>query len=156
MAETKKAQSRTVGGGGGGEESGSGEHKATKAAGGKNSLSKTLNMVGGKIAGLAQGQTTSSLGGAEVSASWMRMKDSEKMLKDLSTCKSRRMQLHLACAIVGMGGLLVAAGAAEICRYGYVPSDEEAAAGAADPYLDPSLGCLSVRACPVGSASGVG
>ena len=177
LAETKKEQVRSVGGGGGGgggdaaglfpggtgcsagcsagEESGGGEHKSRQAVGGKNSHSKISSMVGGKSAALAQGQTTSSEGGAEVSASWMRMKDSEKMLKDLSTCKSRRMLLHLACAILGMGGLLVAAGAAEICRYGYVPSDEEVAAGAADPYLEPSLGCLRVRACPVRSASGI-
>ena len=116
LAETKKEQVRSVGGGGGGgggdaaglfpggtgcsagcsagEESGGGEHKSRQAVGGKTSHSKISSMVGGKSAALAQGQTTSSEGGAEVSASWMRMKDSEKMLKDLSTCKSRRMLLH--------------------------------------------------------------
>lgn len=74
------------------------------------------------------------------SSNWARMKESEKVLSDLKMYKTYRMRLHLACAVVGMGGLFLAVCAAEMCRFGYVPTPQETGAGLTDPYDDPAAG----------------
>ena len=45
-----------------------------------------------------------------------------------------------------MFGLGLTALASELCKYGYVPSEEEILLGRPDPYDDPNSGCSGVNA----------
>jgi hypothetical protein len=106
-----------------------------------------MTVVGDKIAGSAsQIVAHKPAQNFQASSTWARMKESEKTLYDLKVYKTLRMRLLLACAIIGVGGLLLAVVTAEMCRYGYVPSPEEVAEGMPNPYDDPGAGCREDRA----------
>jgi hypothetical protein len=45
-----------------------------------------------------------------------------------------------------LGGLAVTAIAAEVCRYGYIPTEDEVLAGATNPLFDPDAGCDGINA----------
>ncbi len=56
------------------------------------------------------------------------------------------MMLTWIAFVLGSVGLVLTALAAEICRYGYIPAEEEVLAGSIDPLSDPNLGCDGINA----------
>jgi hypothetical protein len=48
--------------------------------------------------------------------------------------------------VLGLSGLFLTAVAAEVCRYGYIPTEEEMLAGKIDPLSVPNIGCDGIYA----------
>ena len=63
-----------------------------------------------------------------------RIKTAEKLLSKLSQLDEFAMRWTIASAILGVVSLGLAVTAAEMCRVGYVPTEDEQAQGAGDPY----------------------
>ena len=68
------------------------------------------------------------------SVSMKRIKTAEKLLSKLSQLDEFAMRWTIASAILGVVSLGLAVTAAEMCRVGYVPTEDEQAQGAGDPY----------------------
>ncbi len=48
--------------------------------------------------------------------------------------------------VLGLSGLFLTALAAEVCRYGYIPTEDEVLSGKIDPLSVPNIGCDGVYA----------
>ena len=75
-----------------------------------------------------------------------KCKDSHTHLWKIRAMSDRRMMLTWIAFVLGSVGLVLTALAAEVCRYGYIPAEEEVLAGSIDPLSDPNLGCDGINA----------
>jgi hypothetical protein len=62
------------------------------------------------------------------------MKSAQYEIHDVIRSSQRRMLLSRACAVLAMFGLVLTFGMSEVCRYGYLPTEEEMLEGMQDPY----------------------
>lgn len=62
------------------------------------------------------------------------MKSAQYEIHDVIRSSQRRMLLSRACAVLAMFGLVLTFGTSEVCRYGYLPTEEEMLEGMQDPY----------------------
>jgi hypothetical protein len=75
-----------------------------------------------------------------------KCKDADTHLWKIRALSDRRMMLTWIAFVLGSVGLVLTAVAAEFCRYGYIPAEEEVLAGSIDPLSDPNLGCDGINA----------